>query len=148
MSEKMILGRKWRISSRDIRQFSSYPSKKWEFHFWLCSSHMQIFEFREHTFKFFCVWKTFILLSLHYKHVSLFFERLSLEIFPLIFFDGIDEGRHRTWFDLRTFLIPFTLRIRKAVEDFPILHGYFQSLMDFWEIHYIDQKFCSLPVLT
>ena len=45
-------------------------------------------------------------------------------------------------------IIPFTLRNKKAVEDFPILHGYFQSLIDFREIHYIDQKCCIVRVVT
>ena len=37
--------------------------------------------------------------------------------------------------------IPFTLRNTKAVEDFPILHGYFQSRMDFPKIQSIDLNF-------
>ena len=34
--------------------------------------------------------------------------------------------------------IPFTLRNKKAVEDFPILHGYFQSRIELRKIHTLD----------
>ena len=37
---------------------------------------------------------------------------------------------------------------KKATEDFPILHGYFQSLIDFRKMHYINQKYCILCVVT
>ena len=59
------------------------------------------------------------------------------------------EGFYNPYiFSIRNYHIPFTLRIRKAMEDFPILHGYFQSLMDFREIHYIDQKCYIVRVVT